>query len=707
MHIRKKLIVVGVLVSPLLIAGCSSSSSDSPSSTASSISTIGGFGGNDGGSGGAGGYVDLYKEAGTGNIEMLASGTANASFGVMTPSTYLGSNPLNITTDTTIAVLAAEPAAGIPYLIDSNTALRVSDGNGTLSDEDPVTGISISSGVTLTLELNYTSYARVSLDNDVSNDGTITTADVSATDRGDLRIYPASYVGRAGSSIDTAGTLDGQNGGYVRISANYSLYNHGVISTSGADSAASDGGDGGDVGFYGDYVVQNTGDLNSLGGDAVSGIAGNGGYIDLEAYYGNLHNSGNLVSRGGNGQTGGNGDWVYLYAYTGDMLNRGDINAQGGAGSAGNGGDGDSIGMEAYGGKLVNSGSLLATGGDTSDAGFNGGDGGYAYFYTEYGSIYEYTPAEDLLVSGNIDLSGGDAVAAGSGNGGEGGYIDAEIYSYGYPSEARLAFLGYSEIDTSGGDANFGGSAGDIDMYNDEVWSDIDIDVPSGDVSNEANLIARGGNVVATATTTPANGGSGGDVELETGYNYGYLNPDLQMTSNSGDIDASGGESLESTTNSSGRSGYIWFWGYNGVSNSGNIIASGGDDLGTDGGITGYGNYANDVDMYAELGPVSNSGNIANNGGAGEYRGGRSDGVELYGPTVSNSGAISSNGGDADVALASSIGGSGGWVEFFSPDGPAGVTHSGSVSHTAGTGETANDWGAFVRGGLCVSGNGC
>jgi len=717
MDTRKKIIIAGILMSSLVIAGCSDNASDSPSNSNSepepepdgiySLNLTGGLGGTNGGSGGDGNNVSIYKAAGTGSVDVLASGAADAGFTHITPDANLGSNPLDITTGITVDVFAEdadEPAAGTPYLIEDNGRLFVSDGNTVLGDEDPVTGISVASGVTLTLGLNDTTYARISFDNDVLNSGVITTADIDELHRGGLRIYPASYVGQADSRIDTAGTQDSQNGGDVLISADYSVYNHGAVNTSGSDSVDDDAAAGGYVELYADYLVQNTGDIDSSGGDAPNGEAGRGGNIDLASDFGNMYNSGRLVNYGGDGQLGGDGGLVNLYA-VGDMLNSGDINARGGIGGADDGGNGASVEMYASGRKLVNSGNILAAGGNTTDADSDGGDGGELYVYAEYGPVDRDAPAGGLFVSGNIDLSGGDAVATGYGDGGVAGSIDVQVYGSNYPSEVGLALLGYTDIDTTGGDANFGGSAGDVLIFNDSVQANAGVYVPSGNVTNEADVTARGGSVVAEAETIPADGGSGGNFRLETEDKYGYINPQLEIATNKGNIDVSGGNGLESMMNDINRSGSVWLWGYNGVTNTGNITANGGADLGTDGDDTGYGGYANDVEMYAELGQASNSGIITNNGGAGEYRGGRSDGFKLYGATVSNSGVISSNGGNADASLEGSVGGSGGWVEFFSPDGIVGVTHSGSVSHTAGTGETANDGGAFIRGGMCVSGD--
>jgi hypothetical protein len=230
-------------------------------------------------------------------------------------------------------------------------------------------------------------------------------------------------------------------------------------------------------------------------------------------------------------------------------------------------------------------------------------------------------------------------------------------------------------------------------------YTDIGVYTPGGSIINEVDINATGGSVVAAATIIPANGGDGGYVDMETDTYYGMFDPDIDKVVNSGNIDTSGGDSLESTTSSAGDAGYVWFWGYNGVTNSGNITARGGDDLGTDGGITGYGNYGDYIELYAELGPVNNSGDLTTDGGDGEYTGANANVIELFGPEVSNSGALAANGGDADPSLAGSAGGDGYDVELFCPGGMQGITQTGTVTNDGGAGETAGSDGDYILGG--------
>ncbi len=666
------------------------------------INTTGADGGPAGGSGGDGGYVELYSDYGSGGpIEILGTGAANAGWTPTAAVVNLGSNPLSITADTTIAVETVEPAAGTPYLVADDYDLYISDGDAGLANETPVTGISVALGTTLTLELNYSGATgvRISLSNDIDNMGTITTVDFSATQRGNMRLYMASYHGN--STIDTSGALDGQSGGDVRLYPNYSFFNNGTINTSGYGSTTGAAGSGGYVSIEADYSFENTGDITTDGGTASGAgtTGGTGGYIDLETYYSNLFNSGDLSSRGGDGLTaGGDGGYQYLYVdYVGDLRNSGNMDASGGDATAGDGGDGGYFYVQLYGSDLINTGDLTTTGGSTTDSSSNGGDGGYIEVYLDYGYIYEYTPPGDILFSGNINTSGGLAVttAGATGDGGDGGYFYVEGDYEDYPMGQRIALLGYTGIDSSGGDGNYGGDGGNLDLEHYYGWSSSETYVPSGNVTNEVDVNASGGSVVAGATTTPADGGDGGNSHMETDYYYGMLNPAIDKAVNKGNLNLSGGDSLESTTNYTGDAGHFWLWGYNGVTNTGNITAVGGDDFGT----TGYGNQGDDIELYAELGPVKNSGDFDTSGGDGEYNGGDADNIDLFGPEVTNSGNLTAVGGDADPVLAGSTGGDGDDVELYSPDGRNGITHSGTVTNNGGTGTTPGTDGDYILGG--------
>jgi hypothetical protein len=723
MKTKKSVVVLLFLSCPFFLFACGSGDNAAVAPSASGIFTIntsGADGGPDGGFGGNGGYVDIEMPYGSlGSIQVMASGAADASFTPTASTPNLGDNPLAVTADTTIEVLdpavpADEPADGTPYMVAISTNLFIWNITGTevwatQVGRTTVTGISVAAGTTVTLELNNTPNAQVDLENDIDNDGTITTVDVDATQRGNLQLNLNSYHGN--STIDTSGTQDGQSGGDVDIYPSYSFINHGSINTSGYGSTTGAAGSGGYVYVYANYGIENTGNITTDGG-AASGAGTTGasaGYLDLEADL-SLYNSGNLSCSGGDGVTaGGNSNWIYLFAgnsYPGDLHNSGDLDTSGGDATAGDGGFGNYIEMYAYGGEIINSGNLTTKGGDTTDPSSNGGSGGSIYLevYSQwpFSGVPNYdTPAGDVLFSGDVNASGGLAVtdAGATGNGGSGGNFEIYTdYDY-YPLGQRVALLAYSGIDASGGDGNYGGTGGYVYLYCDYGETDV-IYTASCNITNEVDINATGGSVVVTATTTtPADGGAGGSVTMYTDEYYGMYYPDIDKVVNSGNIDTSGGNSLESTVSWAGDAGYVWFWGYNGVTNSGNITARGGDDLGTDRGTTGYGNYGNDVQLYAELGPVSNSGHLTTDGGDGEYRGGDAYVIELFGPEVRNSGALTANGGDADPLLSPSWGGDGYDVELFSPAGMQGITQTGTVTNDGGTGETPGSDGDYILGG--------
>lgn len=723
--IRAQLVILlAILVSAgLLLTGCFDDDdavvgADSKPTPGYTITTTGGTGGQDNAWGGSGGYVDLYKEGGEKDVLLLKEGKTKPKFPTIKRNIYLGANPLNVTADTTVAVETVEPAAGTPYMVDNIYYIFISDGDGTIGDataekEERASGISVAEGATLTLGLNsnVNTEAQFNLTNDIDNQGTITTEDVDATQRGDLEVDCWSYQGS--SSIDTSGTQDGQSGGDIDLSAHGAFFNDGTITSAGADSTTGAAGNGGDIYIQGEYAFENTASITSSGGTASgSGTSGgSAGDIDMYGDYGHMSNSGALTAMGGNGVTsGGSGNDVELYVdENGDWNNTGDINTSGGDGAGGSGGSAGDVELFAYGSDMAQNSTITAVGGSTTDAAFSAGSGGDLDVDSYYGYLYEYLPAGDIDISGDIDLSGGNAVATGTGNGGSGGdmylYVEAEYYPNGNKGfDQRLRVQGYDSVDTSGADGNYGGQAGGVYLYSDYGDDENDTYQAGGSVKNTVDITARGGNVVAAATTTPANGGSGGWVCVETDYYYGNHYPKGEKAVNKGDIDATGGNSLESTTQGNGSGGGLWVWGYNGAKNSGSVTADGGSDPGTDGGTTGYGNYGGWLEVYANNGPAKNSGDLTGNGGDGEYEGGDAGGLDMWAPKSKNSGDATMNGGNALATLAGSTGGDGGYFELYSPEGQSGAKNSGTIVNAGGTGETEGDPGPVIVGGQCISG---
>lgn len=727
--------LVAAIGTVLMMSGCSSDSSPAkvaPEEPITSIySILTGGGSNTAaavttGTGGDGGYVDMYKYGGFSVLGIFSNGTTDASFTARSVTANLGSNALNVTADTTVAVLAAEPAAGTAYFVEGDTSgdLYISDGDGTLgndvldTDELPVSGISIAAATTLTLTPNNNATPALAtgvdllLDNDLDNNGTLTTANGNLGVRGDLDIELSSYMGDG--AINTSGTTDGQDGGDVDLESRGIVVIGGDINTSGADSTLADGGDGGYFDLYSDHGVQVTGNIDAHGGNTTAATfgGGGGGSIDLYADESDLFNSGDMNTMGGNGDNGGNGNDIYLYTYGyGKILNSGNAMTSGGAGSVGFGGGGGDVDFYANGGDLITNADIVTTGG----AGVtDGGDGGSLDMYSEYGYTIEadeYHSGGNFHMSGNIDTRGGNASDP-AGTAGDGGDLDLDNYPYYYPThDNALRLLGYTQVDTTGGNGANAGDGGSIDLYADYGYS---YSSPAygyggcGQVVNEVPLITMGGGSLLT-TGTGGNGGDGGDVNLESCYDYALNSVDITTgdiagtTTNSATIDASGGANFNAAS-VQGRGGDIWLWGYNGLTNTADLTANGGNDTAADGGIDGYGGHGGDIELYAEEEPATNSGALTANGGDGEYRGGNAGDVELASTVITNSGDITGNGGNADATLAASTGGDGAFVEVYALE-IDGATNTGAISHTPGTGTTAGDEGTAIVNGHCESGD--
>jgi hypothetical protein len=490
------------------------------------------------------------------------------------------------------------------------------------------------------------------------------------------------YVGSG--TIDTAGHNAGQNGGNVFLYATLAIQQQGQIRTAGAATASGQAGAGGAVELYAGAALENIGGIDTAGGAATSGRGGNGGYIDLVGYY-SLRNAGRLSSIGGAGAAGGGiGGWIWLEVYTeGDLRSAGEIVSSGGDSSGGAGGHGGEVDIYAYGGSIRNNAAISAGGGEGE--GGHGGNGGYIIFGTFQGWNVA-TPPGDILVSGNLNTSGGSSGP--TGNGGNGGSIDFYIGNYAEANadleqNQQLALLGYQSLAAGGGAGNYGGSGGTLQMLCDNGY------VNPGPLTNEAEIITRGGSVAAGAVILPAHGGAAGDVYLEAYADpLNAANSKGTKLSNVGGVDATGGEGLESdgTYDWAGGAGEVLFYGAEGLSNRGEIVARGGDDRGNDEGVTGFGGKGGWITLMAD-GPLINSGRVDAGGGDGQYRGGNAGYIYLLGrQSLSNTGDSHARGGNARTSLFGSLGGAGGWVDIGLLGGTGNVNNSGSVFVQGGAG---------------------
>ena len=678
------------------------------------IDTSGGTG--TAGSGADGGYIDITLDYGSlgGNLKIFKTGLADASFTFpSTVTTYLGLNPLDVTADLTISVATVEPAAGTPYLVANDYNVYISDGNETLADEAPVTGISVAADTTLTLDANLTNKARIYLQNDLRNAGTITTGAVAAIvpalaageSRVDLEIQCDVYYGASGSAIDLTGADNvegvGGDGGNLDLNAydnDWSItqdagafYNQGTINTSGG--AGTDGGNAGYIDIYANLLSYNTGDMTAMGGTGSTGIGGNGDSVEIDTDYGHNFNSGDLNGSGGNGATvGGNAGYVYLYiGYPGHIKNSGTLSSNGGNGAIG--GDGDYIEMGVYGGDIINSGDLLTTGGTGgTNEGEYGGSGGYIDVWADYdnGWYADYQPVGNFEFSGNMNTSGGDGAAGGSG-----GYLDFNLDAEYIPVNQEIILYGYTAINTSGGNGTTSaGDAGDIYLENTYAsdWFN-DIEGPSGGVINYADVQAAGG------AASAGSGGSGGNFEMYTDDEFGYATIG-EITYNAGQLNLMGGDG----TTSSGSGGYVYLWGYNGAQNDGAIYALGGD-ASDDAATAGNGAQEDGIYILSDLGPAINTASLDTSGGnapGANANAGNAGEIEIVGYSASNSAALYAAGGDANIT--NGFGGNANVVFIYGVfDGSTNTTSVIDVS--AGTGNTAGTSGEVFIDGMNVTDN--
>ena len=691
------------------------------------IEASGGIGGSDGGNGGNaynGDGLYIYKESGLGTIELLSSGKAKANFSAKNPGSVkfdLGSNPLEVESDLSLAVESTEPAAGTYYLISGTSKVYKSDGDGILGnfdtderDQEEVTGISIKKGRTLNLELNSVgSGVNIDVKNDIVNHGAITADEVDALNMGYIDLGASSYLGKG--TINTAGTKAGQNGGYLGIEAYAALLNSGDFSSNGADNDTGDAGDAGDIYFYADYSrMQNTGDLSANGGHSTTANGGDGGYVYLESYASQVFNSGDLSANGGNGvASGGDADYVELYTGYDGIWNKGNLSSNGGDASGGDAGDGDYVELYAYGPSgIYTSGDLSSTGGNTTDAAANAGDGGYVYVYTYDEYAYEASNDEweagSIEISGDILITGGNAVATGTGDGGEGGqvYIEQEgsdaVATLDPKSSPSIKLLGYKSATFKGGAGNHPGAGSDVDIENDyaSLASDGDY-VPGGSIINKVDFDLRGGDIAENVTGTVIYAAAGGDFAMYTDSEYAqpYVGEGIAEIMNYGDIDNSSGPALNAT--SATNNGDVWIYGMNGVTNKGDITNNGGADTGTDTATSGYGAGRGDIEMLSDQ-FVHSFGNLSANGGNGQYRGADAGDIDLAGGfgSIKASGKLSANGGNADSDLTGSTGGDAGDINVWSQN-LDGRSINVKESYLVGTGETDGDEGHFFDGLSC------
>lgn len=634
----------------------------------------------------------------------------DASFSPSIALINLGANPAVISGNKTIEVNPNPlPVIGEPFALSADNNLYISNGDNNPLNDTVATGLLVSPGASLTLELNMVSHAEFLFANDVHILGTVETDDVDPLGRGGVMLTMKNYYAEENTLIDTRGRLPGQSGGLIQLSTppafNF-LFNHGDLITSGADNGGGNAGNGGAITIISWGPFENTGNIIAIGGiGSLSG--GEGGAVDITTRDAYLYNSGAIATHGGTGgDHGGPGGDVVIGAgiasdLPSELRNSGNINTSGGLGLSSYGDFAGIILLAASSAELKNNADLIATGGDTRGLVANAGGGGQVRLITFASSTI--AGGGHLRTAGSILTYGGSVPAASSRRGGNGGRIILEVDASGFisgvpgvppPTDQRLEIFGLNAILGSGGDGNVGGNAAmqAIANYGSSWLVNTYVDDNGGDVINEAHIIAQGGNVTTTAVTSPASGGLGGAVIIKTDDDPTVTNAAAEHLTNSGNINTSGGNNWGLTAPNGNNAATINLYAANDLHNSGKLSANGGNDRVNDDSLTtGFGNDAAFViSLKSEPGDLINTGNIEANGGDGEALGGNGivTAITIEGVTVNNAGDLSATGGNADAALAGSIGGNGGNLEFLVNNPLTDFTNTGVFNMSGGSGDT-------------------
>ena len=656
------------------------------------------------GEGGAGGYVKTEITSGTmgGHNKIFSTGVADASFEMpATVDIYLGDHPLVVSSELIVKSYdddSTVDAGEVHMHTGGQTGIYMRDATNTFDVE--VTGLKIENGATLTLMPNNSAHtsAKIYLENDFHNAGTLRTSLVEGTNnRASCDIQMDTYYGEVGSVIDLSGldgdaSVDGGNGGTLTLSAqdedintDYDgglIVNYSTVDITGGDGAK--GGAGGDVKLESFLTLYNAGDIDASGGVGLSARGGTAGVLDIYGMHGHCYNSARLKADGGAGLTGGGaGNEIYLWVNgAGDIRNSGEISGNGGdvddactvSCSAGNAAD-----LEFYseGGDIINHATLTLRGGATKmGLGGVGGD-----FKIKSATEWAQSAVGDIFFSGNIDLSGGSGV-----EGSAGGGLSATLYGGVVPQQQEIIFLGYTDIYANGGNGeNYGGDGGYLEMLNEDASPDYGENGPGGGNINYANFHANGG----TAVTD--DGGNGGYFKMDGDDRYGALTDGL-VALNYGALNINGGDGVAG----GGMGGWVYMWGYNRAENHGAIMAASGDA--SDDGITA-GSCDDGVRIYSDLGPAINTGNIDTSGGlaSGAASIGGNGGIfELVGHFASNSGAISVKGGNSSDA--EGVGGDADNIFIYGV--LEGSTNTGTFNVDGGTATTLGAHGEVVIDGM-------
>lgn len=517
-----------------------------------------------------------------GAVVLASTGQATAPAARAMPALNLGSNPLVISSNSTLTQLQLEER----------------------------TGLHIASGVEVTL--SGTTVAS----NVILNEGSIVAP-------GDVDIVAVNYVGTPGSSVTAGGDLT--------LSTFTQTYNAGALTARYPDGSGARV----DVITESESTALLSGHVVNLGTIDVSGNAGrSGGRVTLYSLVGSVYNGGAIDASGGDqpGGQGGDAGRVLLASELAGITNTGSITASGGAGSTGGHARGSeqppedvddaTIALVAAGPDLINTGSLIAAGGAGSAG--PGGRGGSVMLYGLSGEGVR--AAGDLHHSGDVDLHGGSGT-----NGGSGGAFVAGLYTE-RSEDASIQVLGVTAVDASGGAGVVqGGSGGQVHLGNGCPESPS---APGGGV-----VLASAVNVDAGSATT-GTGGDGGSVFASACLGEGARsNLDNSGVILAGDFSAHGGNGDDG-----GSGGGLFLIADRFIESTASFAATGGDGVtsGGDGCEAAY-LYALNGSIYNTGSIDCSAGNASAPNGTG---GDASEGVQVLANNVHQDGALFADGGN-------------------------------------------------------------
>lgn len=719
-----------LLATTIALTACGGSSSSNPeglSSKKEGTAVMSVKGGNSDYEAGDGGEINIEKRYSNAPLNITVRGLPDTKYKPLKVEANLGTNSVEITSDTVISNDTSSLSTGDLYLYNQKMYEydgEVDGGSPVIgADSTRITGLSIAEGKTLTLD-NGNSTLYLYLPNDLQNDGVITVAeDAGATSVGSVRLYLNNYIGTG--DIDLAGKVVGQNGGDLRMYANL-VKNAGTINTSGHDGDDTEqGGSAGHVRLQTQTLSENTGSILAKGGSSTGARTDNGDYVNISSQRDSV-NTGTIDTSAGSGVNG-------FSSYTAGsismnagnlLLNTGDITADGsdsvlndGKTDGGVGGEGGYISFSTSGEggegatyampRLVNTGNVQANGGDSVFDGYNAGEGGSINFDVEEsyaGDQVQSNPAV-LAISGNLKAEGGRAVThedTDENNAGDGGYINIEHDSQS-ASELATYIVGYASFEASGGNGLLAGRGGNIDVYTESNSNQDDAVsfAPAPPLDITTNLIANAGSVVysETLTDTPS-ADDGGSVYVGIYTEHSSLQKKLTLNLE-GDISVNASNVKNGNTDDAGS---IYIYGPQDVMVRGDFSSNGSNETGTDnyneGGEGGY------IAMTSENNSVNYKGDISATGGTGENEGGDGGYFMVQSATASKiNGSINLAGGNAsatEVEGDDTYGGNGGFLRAVSNDFKTKL--SASYIITPGTGSDAGIIGGAFVDFTCIEG---